>query len=83
MKFYGNRDLMVILRDAHTDEDWLNTETEWLNHILNRVEATGNLARSCEVLNLSRYKIEKKYERVLKALNAKELKPFVFIFNKN
>lgn len=83
MKYYGNRDLMVVIREAHADAEWLNNETEWLNQILNRVEATGNLARSCEVINLSRYKIEKRYDRVLKALNTKDPKPFIFVFNKN
>jgi hypothetical protein len=83
MNLNVNRDLMVVLREDHLDADWLNTETAWLNQILNRVEATANLAYSCEVLNLSRYKIEKKYDKVLKALKAKDLKPFVFIFNKN
>ncbi len=83
MNFNGNRDLMVVLRENHTDAEWLNAETEWLNKMLNRVELTSNLARSCEVLNLSRFKIEKKYDRVLKALKEKSLKPFIFVFNKN
>jgi|694.fasta_scaffold12901_4 hypothetical protein len=83
MNFYGNRDLMVVLREDHADAEWLYAETEWLNIMLNKVEATANLAHCCEVLNLSRYKIEKKYDKVYKALNTKDLKPFVFIFNKN
>jgi hypothetical protein len=83
MKFYGNRDLMVVLRPTHSDAKVLYAETEWLNSMLNHVESTPNLARCCEVIHLSRFRIETKYDRVLKALQQKELKPFVFVFNKN
>ncbi len=83
MQNNGNRDLMVFIKDAHIAPDMLNAETEWLNTILNSVESTGNLAFCCEVLNLSRYRIEVKYEKVLKTLCNKKTPPFVFIFNKN
>lgn len=83
MKFYGNRDLMVVMRAAHSDAEMLYAETEWLNAVLNQVESTANLARCSEVINIPRYKVERKYEQVLKALKQKELKPFVFLFNRN
>jgi hypothetical protein len=83
MQNNGNRDLMVVLKDANIAPDVLNAETEWLNSILNTVESTRNLAYSCEILNLTRYKVERKYDKVLKALSEKPPRPFVFIFNKN
>ena len=83
MENNGNRDLMVVIKDARIAPEVLNAETEWLNTILNAVESTGNLAFCCEVLNLSSYRIEMKYEKVLKALSDKKNPPFVFIFNKN
>ncbi len=83
MNNYGNRDLMIVLKHQNFDAEWLHTETEWLNRLLFRVESTANLAKSCEVINLSRFKIYKNYDRVLKALRENEIKPFVFVFNKN
>ena len=79
----GNRDLMVVLREANLAPDMMLAETEWLNDILNFVEHPGNVAASCEIINISKYKIEKRYHKVLEALDYKALKPFQFIFNKN
>jgi hypothetical protein len=83
MQNKGSRDLMVVLKEAHVAPEILNAETEWLNAILNRVESTRNLAISCEIINLNRYKIEKRFDKVIAQLNEKANKPFVFIFNKN
>jgi len=78
-----NRDLMVVLKEAHMAPELLHTETEWLNTILNRVESTRNLATACEIINLNRYTIEKRFHKVIACLQEKNLRPFVFIFNKN
>jgi hypothetical protein len=83
MQNNGSRDLMVVLKDANIAPEILNAETEWLNNMLNSVETTRNLAYFCEVLNLSRYRIETSYEKVLKVLSENRNRPFVFIFNKN
>lgn len=83
MKFYGNRDLMVIMRASHSDAEMLYAETEWLNTVLNRVESTPNLARCCEVINISRYRVERRYDQVCNILKQKEFKPFVFLVNRN
>ena len=74
---------MVVLKEAQMAPEILNAETEWLHTILNRVESNRNLAFSCEIINLNRYKIERRYEKVYASLHEKTLKPFVFIFNKN
>lgn len=79
----GNRDLMVVLREANLAPELLQAETEWLNTILNRVEQPRNVAVCCELLNLNRYKIEKRPDKVYDAVVARNLKPFIFIFNKN
>ncbi len=83
MQNNGNRDLMVVLKDANINPETLNAETEWLNNMLNSVESTSNLAKFCELLNLTRYRVETKYDKVLKELTSNKNTPFVFIFNKN
>lgn len=77
------RDLMVVLREANLAPDMMEAETEWLNGILNEVELPGNVAICCELINISRYKIEKKYQKILDAIVSKNLQPFHFIYNKN
>ncbi len=74
---------MVVLKEAHIAPEILNAETEWLNTVLNRIESNRNLAISCEIINLNRYRIEKRFDKVLACINEQKLKPFIFLYNKN
>lgn len=78
-----NRDLMVVLREANLAPEIMEAETQWLHNLLNRVEMPRNVALCSEVINLSRYKIEKRFEKVYKELASGEERPFVFVFVKN
>ena len=78
-----NRDLMVVMNATRLSPGMLDAETEWLHAILDRVETTQNLALACEIINLNRFKIERRHEKILTCLAEKSSRPFVFIFNKN
>jgi len=83
MEHSGNRDLMVVLREANLAPELMQAETEWLHSLLNRVEMPRNVAQCSEVINLTRYKVEKKFDKVLKEVLSPNEKPFVFLFVKN
>lgn len=83
MEKHIHRDLMIILREAYTAPEEMEAETKWLHALLNRVEVPQNIALNCEVINLVRYKIERKYDRVLTEILSPKERPFVFVFVKN
>lgn len=83
MKFSRSRDLMVVSRTAALSTELLQIEAEGLHKLLDTIEASPNLAICCEIINLARYRIEKRREKVIKILQQRELQPFIFIFNKN
>lgn len=83
METNSGRNLLVVVKDTRIAPAVLQAETEWLNKILNEVESANNLAFCCEVLNLNKYRVETRYETVRKAILQREVKPFVFLFNKN
>lgn len=78
-----NRDLMIVQREANLAPEIMEAESQWLHTLLNRVEMPRNVALCSEVINLTRYKIEKKFDKVLKELISPLEKPFVFVFVKN
>jgi hypothetical protein len=83
MKFSRSRDLLVVSRMAAISTELLHIETEGLHKMLDTIEATSNVANCCEILNLVRYRVEKRKEKVLKTLQQSGHQPFIFIFNKN
>ncbi|HSK13966.1 MAG TPA: hypothetical protein VK907_12185, partial [Phnomibacter sp.] len=76
----ANRELMVVLRSANMAPEVMEAETAWLNNVLNSVESPRSVASCSEVLDLTRYKIEKRFERVRKFVMERKKKPFVFLF---
>jgi hypothetical protein len=83
MKFSRSRDLLVVSRMATFSTELLQIETEGLHKLLDSIEDTSNVANCCEILNLVRYRVQKRRERVLKTLHQPAHQPFIFIFNKN
>lgn len=83
MKNNGSRDLMVVTREAFVSPEFLEAETTWLNEILNKVEDKVNVAAVCEVIDLNKYKIISKKNRIVDLLCTPRHKPFVFLYNKN
>jgi len=78
-----NRDLLVLVKDNHLDKEAIEFELEQLNQLLFVFETIDNLCLAHEVFDMNKYKIVCNCRVVKQILNQKELKPFVFISNKN
>jgi hypothetical protein len=78
-----DRDLLVISKAALESDDALQQEVQMLNQLLHEVEILKNIADSAEIFDLNRCRIFKKSETVIKQLQEKSLRSFVFICNKN
>jgi len=78
-----NRDLLVLVKDNHLDKDAIEFELEQLNQLLFVFETIDNLSAAHEVFDLNKYKVISSGKTVRQILKQKEVKPFVFISNKN
>ncbi|HRE50591.1 MAG TPA: hypothetical protein PK339_04165 [Flavitalea sp.] len=78
-----NRDLLVLVKDNHLDKDAIEFELEQLNRLLFVFETIDNLSVAHEVFDLNKYKIICNTRAVKQILKQKEIKPFVFISNRN
>ena len=58
-------------------------EVELLHELLYAVEKLENLVIAHEVINLNTYKIQNQYNIIRNTIRRRELKPFVFLNNKN
>jgi hypothetical protein len=70
-----NQDLMTPQAIEH--------EVVWLHELLYNVEKIDNLITAYEVIDINRYKISNKPQLLRKAFLSKQLKPFLFLNNKN
>lgn len=78
-----NRDLLVLVKDERLNEAAMEFELEQLNQILLALETVECLCVVHEVFDLNKYKILAKEKQIRQVLQKKELRPFVFISNKN
>lgn len=78
-----NRDLLVLVKDDRLDKDAIEFELEQLNQLLFVFETVDNFCVAHEVFDLNKYRIIHNAKKVRLAMSQKELKPFVFISNKN
>ena len=74
---------MVLFKEELMSPQALEHELELLHELLYEVEKTENLVAAHEVINLNNYKIQKQYHIIRNTIRRKELKPFVFLSNKN
>lgn len=82
--FSQNRDLLVLTRRDESDPEALEQEVESLNELLFHVENMDVFCTVNEVIDVNRHKIICKPAAIQKVLQArKDIKPFVFISNKN
>lgn len=78
-----NRDLLVLFKEELMNPQAIEHEVELLHELLYCVEKIDNLIIAHEVINLNKYKIYND-EKIIKAtLRQQELKPFIFLNNKN
>lgn len=78
-----NRDLLVLVKDERLTEAAMEFELEQLNRILVALETVECLCVVHEVFDLNKYRILSREKQIRHTLQKKELKPFVFISNKN
>jgi hypothetical protein len=78
-----NRDLLVLVKDEYLNGDAIESELEQLNRLLISFETLDNFCAAHEIFDMNKYKIIYKAPVIQKIINQKEVKPFVFICNKN
>ena len=79
----SNRDLLVMFNEQLMTPQSIEHEVELLHELLYDVEKIENLVTAHEVINLNKYKIQNKFHIVRDTIRQKELKPFIFLNNKN
>ena len=78
-----NRDLLVLVKDERLNEEAIEFELEQLNRLLMVLETIDNLSLAHEVFDMNRYRVLNRQKAISEVISKKDLKPFVFIFNKN
>jgi len=78
-----NRDLLLLSKKASPDPKELEQEVEKLHAMLFHVESLANFCVANEIIDLNRYKIMQKPNKIEKVIRQRTLKPFLFINNKN
>ena len=78
-----NRDLLVLFKEELMNPQSIEHEVEMLHELLYSVERIDNLIVANEVINLNKYKINSDEKTIRQTISLKELKPFIFLNNKN
>jgi hypothetical protein len=78
-----NRDLLVLFKEELMNPQAIEHEVEMLHELLYSVERMDNLIVAHEVINLNKYKIISDRNDIRMTLRENELKPFIFLNNKN
>jgi hypothetical protein len=78
-----NRDLLVLVKDEHMNENFMEQELEQLNDLLFHFETMDNFCACHEIFDMNKYKIIVKPDVIQKIARQHELKAFQFICNKN
>ena len=79
----SNRDLLVLFKEELMNPQAIEHEVEMLHELLYSVERIDNLIVAHEVINLNKYKIISDHDVIRQTIRLKELKPFIFLNNKN
>lgn len=79
----SNRDLLVLLKDESMDNQAIEHEVERLNEMLFHVESTDTFCRANEIVDMNKYKVLDDQKCLVQLMHQSELKPFVFLCNKN
>jgi predicted Zn-dependent protease with MMP-like domain len=78
-----NRDLLVLVKDEHMNERSMELELEQLNDLLFQFETIDSFCVAHEVFDINKHKTLYRRAIMQKIVREKELKPFIFICNKN
>jgi len=78
-----NRDLLVLTKYDVPDPVAMEQEIEFLNKLLFTVENLHTYCMVNEVIDVNKYKIIRKPHLIHQIIRERNIKPFVFIFNRN
>ena len=78
-----NRDLLVFTNKDSMDQHELERHIEFLNNLFYSVETSNAAFIANEIIDVNRYKVITNPRHVSAVLQSPELKPFVFVSNKN
>lgn len=79
----SNRDLLVLVKDGQVDQEAIQYELQQLNRLLLRFETVESFCTAHEVFDLNKYRVVTSMSRLQKIIEKDEIKPFIFICNKN
>jgi hypothetical protein len=79
----ANRDLLVLVKDAYTDQEAMQQEVQQLNLLLVNFETLESFCKAHEVFDIQKYRVLTRQSQLQKIIEKETLKPFVFICNKN
>lgn len=77
-----NRDLLVLFKEESNSQS-IESEVGFLHELLSFAEQINNLVSAHEVVNVNKGKIYSDLKTIKETINQKELKPFIFLNNKN
>lgn len=79
----SNRDLLLLFKDELMTPQAIEQQVERLHELLYGVEKVENIITAHEIINVNKHKIFNDSVRLKNVFRHKELKPFVFLNNKN
>ncbi|MCO5239879.1 MAG: hypothetical protein M9904_07470 [Chitinophagaceae bacterium] len=79
----SNRDLLVLLKDETMSSQAIEQEVEQLNDLLFHIESTDTFCGANEIIDMNKYRIVQDEKHLVQMMFQSELKPFIFLFNKN
>ena len=74
---------LILLHTEDTTPQYLQENIHWLNNQLVQLEKSNNFISAHEIINVNKHKIFLDKKSIRKIVDKEELKPFVFINNKN
>lgn len=78
-----NRDLLVLLKDESMSSQAIEQEVEQLNDLLFHIESANTFCEANEIIDMNKYRIVQDEKHLIQMMYQSELKPFIFLFNKN
>ncbi len=79
----SNRDLLLLFKDELMTPQAIEQQVERLHELLYGVEKVENIITAHEIINVNKHRIFNDSFRLKNVFRRKELKPFVFLSNKN
>lgn len=79
----ANRDLLVLFKEELMSPQAIKHEVEMLHEMLYNVENTDNVCIAHEIIDLNKFKVRSQKHVIREALRRREMKPFIFLNNKN